>query len=167
MNSAKLMVLRMKSIIKLFVMDVDGTLTDGKIYMGNNGELMKAFNVKDGYAISQLITKQRIIPIIITGRESRIIEQRAAELGIVELYQGVEDKISLLKMLAKKYNTNSDEIAYIGDDVNDLECINFCKFTACPADAHDIVKPEVSYICSKTGGNGAVREFIDWIEEGH
>ena len=75
--------------IKLFVMDVDGTLTDGKIYMGENGEIMKAFNVKDGYAIAHMLPEMEIIPVIITGRKSKIVENRAKELGITELYQGV------------------------------------------------------------------------------
>ena len=154
----------MKSI-KLFVMDVDGTLTDGKIYMGENGEVMKAFNVKDGYAIAHMLPEMEIIPVIITGRKSKIVENRAKELGITELYQGVGDKLTQLKMVAEKYNAAPEQIAYIGDDLNDLACIEYCGLTACPADAVEEVKQKVTYVCNKNGGEGAVREFICKIEE--
>lgn len=151
--------------IKLFVMDVDGTLTDSKIYMGENGEMMKAFNVKDGYAIAHMLPEMGIIPVIITGRKSKIVENRAKELGIIEFYQGVGDKLTQLKMVAEKYNAAPEEIAYIGDDLNDLACIEYCGLTACPADAVEKVKQKVTYVCNKNGGEGAVREFICKIEE--
>ena len=146
--------------IKLFVMDVDGTLTDGKIYMGVNGEVMKVFNVKDGYAIAHLLPKMGILPVIITGRKSEIVSRRAAELGITELHQGVSDKLGKLKEVAASYHIVPGEIAYIGDDVNDLECIEYCGATACPADAVEEVKNKVGYICQCIGGEGAVEEYI-------
>ena len=151
------------SKIKLLVMDVDGTLTDGKIYMGENGEVMKAFNVKDGYAIAHMLPDMGIIPVIITGRKSRIVENRAKELGITELYQGVGNKLEKLKEVAAKYNTTPDEIAYIGDDLNDLECIEYCGLSACPADAVEDVKNMCAFICSNSAGNGAVRNCIERI----
>ena len=150
--------------IKLLVMDVDGTLTDGKIYMGENGEVMKAFNVKDGYAIAHMLPEMGIIPVIITGRKSKIVENRAKELGITELYQGVGDKLAVLKNVAEKYNASPDEIAYIGDDINDLDCIEYCGVTACPADAVEEVKRIATYVCKKNGRDGAVREYIDNIK---
>ena len=150
--------------IKLLVMDVDGTLTDGKIYMGENGEVMKAFNVKDGYAIAHMLPEMGIIPVIITGRKSKIVENRAKELGITELYQGVGDKLAVLKNVAEKYNVSPDEIAYIGDDINDLDCIEYCGVTACPADAVEEVKRIATYVCKKNGRDGAVREYIDNIK---
>ena len=153
------------NIIKLFVMDVDGTLTDGKIYMGKKGEIMKAFDVKDGYGIAHILPKLGIIPAIITGRESQIVANRAAELGITEVFQGVSDKPETLKRITEKYKCNTDNIAYIGDDLNDLPCIEYCALTACPADAYWKVKKAVSYLCKSNGGCGAVREFIDFIEE--
>ena len=153
----------MKSI-KLFVMDVGGTLTDGKIYMGENGEVMKAFNVKDGYAIAHMLPEMGIIPVIITGRKSKIVENRAKELGITELYQGVGDKLAQLKIVAEKYNAAPEEIAYIGDDLNDLECIEFCGVTACPVDAVEKVKKTVNLVCNKKAGEGAVRDFIENIK---
>ena len=135
--------------IKILVMDIDGTLTDGRIYIGAQGEVMKAFDVKDGYAI--------------TWRSSAIVEERAKELRITELYQGVSDKLSQLKIVAKKYAVSPEEIAYIGDDLNDLECIIYCGVTGCPNDAVQEVKSRANYVCKQEGGRGAVREFIDWI----
>ena len=151
--------------IKLLVMDVDGTLTNGKIYISSNGELMKAFNVKDGYAIVNL-EKHGIVPVIITGRSSEIVAQRAKELHINELYQGIIDKLHKLKEIAQRYNILPYEIAYIGDDLNDLDCIDYCGVTACPNDAIEEVRRSVDYICEQNGGNGAVREFIDKIING-
>lgn len=149
--------------IKMLVMDVDGTLTDGRIYIGSQGEVMKAFDVKDGYGIVQL-SKSGVIPVIITGRKSDIVAERAKELHITELYQGIDDKLMKLKEVAAKYQLSSDEIAYIGDDLNDLACIQFCGLTACPKDAVDKVKQQVEYVCNNIGGYGAVREFIAQIE---
>lgn len=149
--------------IKMLVMDVDGTLTDGRIYIGTQGEVMKAFDVKDGYGIVNILPNLNIVPVIITGRESDIVKVRAKELRITELYQGVADKLSRLKKVAEKYHVVSDEIAYIGDDVNDLECIQFCGFTACPHDALPEVQKQVDFICKCDGGRGAVREFIEKI----
>lgn len=151
--------------IKLLVMDVDGTLTDGKIYIGTGGEVMKAFDIKDGYAIAHILPDLGIVPVIITGRKSQIVEQRAKELKITELYQGIGDKLAQLKMVAEKYHVTPDEIAYIGDDVNDLDCIGYCGLTACPADAVDEVKEKVGYICKTAAGKGAVREFVHRIRQ--
>ena len=152
--------------IKLLVMDVDGTLTDGKIYMGENGEVMKAFNVKDGYAIAHMLPEMGIIPVIITGRKSKIVENRAKEIGITELHQGVRDKLTVLKEVAEKYNASQNEIAYIGDDINDLECIEYCGFTACPADAVEKVKNNCQYVSVLYAGHGAVRDIINKINMG-
>lgn len=153
----------MKIQIKLLVMDVDGTLTDGRIYIGENDEIMKAFNVKDGYAIAHMLPEMRIIPVIITGRESKIVENRAKELKIIELHQGVQNKLEKLKEVEKKYNVTPEEIAYIGDDLNDLECIKYCGFSACPADAVEMIQDKCTFICSKKAGEGAVRECIEGL----
>ncbi len=147
-------------MIKLFVMDVDGTMTDGRIYMGGNGEVMKAFDVKDGYAIINL-PKAGITPVIITGRSSDIVAARAKDLRITECYQGISDKLSKLKEIAARYGAEPSEIAYIGDDLNDLDCMAYCGYTACPADAIDEVKKTVKYVCTHNGGRGAVREFAE------
>lgn len=148
---------------KLLIMDVDGTLTDGKIYMGSNGEIMKAFDVKDGYAITKILPTLGIIPIIITGRESEIVKNRASELNIKHLYQGVHDKLGLLKQIVSQMEYKLDDVIYIGDDINDLPCLNVAGFSACPADAADEIKSACTYVCSNKGGCGAVRELINEI----
>ncbi len=151
--------------IKMLVMDVDGTLTDGKIYMGAAGEVMKAFDVKDGYAIAHILPTLGIVPVIITGRQSQIVAQRAKELKITRLYQGVADKLATLKEIAAQLGAGREEIAYIGDDLNDLDCIRWCGFTGAPADAVPEVLQQVSCVCRHNGGQGAVREFIQVLGE--
>lgn len=148
--------------IKMLVLDVDGTLTDGKIYIGSQGELMKAFNVKDGLGIVKLQT-QNIVPVIITGRISGIVEQRAKELGITEVHQGIEDKVKVLRQIADKYQYDLKELAYIGDDENDIESMKLCGFVGCPRDAVDSVIQIADFVCKRNGGEGAVREFIDYL----
>lgn len=149
--------------IKMLVMDVDGTLTDGRIYVSAEGEIMKAFDVKDGYAIAHSLPNAGIQPVILTGRESGIVRIRAKELNITALYQGVSDKFKKLKEVAEKFSLSPAEIAYIGDDLNDLACIRYCGLSACPADALPDVMASVAYRCQNKGGRGAVREFIDFI----
>lgn len=150
-------------MIKMLVMDVDGTLTDGKIFVSDQGEVMKVFDVKDGYGIKFELKEHGIIPAIITGKISEIVAKRAAALDIAELHQNVLDKECVLREIAEKYGIALSEIAYIGDDVNDLGCIALCGFTGCPADALDPVIKQVDYVCSRNGGHSAVREFIDEI----
>lgn len=147
--------------IKMLVMDVDGTLTDGHIYVGAEGELMKAFHVQDGYAIAHVLPERGVTPVIITGRKSRIVEKRATELKITHLHQGISDKLTKLKEVAAELGADASEIAYIGDDVNDLDCIRWCGVTGCPADAVPEVLEAAGYVCRREGGRGAVREFID------
>ena len=149
--------------IKMLVMDVDGTLTDGHIYVGAEGEMMKAFHVQDGYGIAHILPKLGITPVIITGRSSRIVEKRAAELKISHLHQGIGDKLAKLQEVAAQLGAAAEEIAYIGDDVNDLDCIRWCGCTACPADAVPEVLDAVEYVCKREGGRGAVREFVDSV----
>jgi len=149
-------------MIKMVVLDVDGTLTDGKIYVGTQDEIMKAFNIKDGLGIKKLHAIG-VIPVIITGRNSEIVIHRAKELNITELHQGIHDKVKKLKQIVGKYECDFDEIAYIGDDENDLECMKLCGIKGCPADAVNDVKKVVNFVSKRNGGNGAVREFIDYL----
>ena len=149
--------------IKLLIMDVDGTLTDGHIYMGEGGEAMKVFSCKDGLGIKELLPKLGITPVIITGRDSVITANRAKELRITELYQGVADKLPLLREIAARYGLEPEEIAYIGDDLNDWECLKYCGVTGCPQDAEDAIKEIVSFVAPRDGGKGAVRDFIHYI----
>ncbi|MBR4039717.1 MAG: HAD hydrolase family protein [Clostridia bacterium] len=149
--------------IKMLVMDVDGTLTDGHIYMGPDGETMKAFSCKDGHGIGQMLPRMGIVPVIITGRSSKIVANRARELHIEELYQGVADKLPLLRQIAAKYGFAREEIAYIGDDLNDWECLEYCGLTGCPRDAEEAVREIVGFVAPREGGRGAVRDFIEYI----
>lgn len=153
----------MQNRVRLLFMDVDGTLTDGKIYMGVNGEVMKAFDIKDGYGIREILPKFGIVPVIITGRTSKIVENRAAELGIKELYQGKHDKVETLLRVLEKYSCEASSAAYIGDDVLDLSCMEICGMKGCPSDAASEIKDVCDYVCETPGGHGAVREFIEWL----
>lgn len=150
-------------MIKYLIMDVDGTLTDGKIYMGNNGEVMKAFSIKDGCGIHDILIPAGIIPIIITGRKSDIVELRCKEIGISQIYQCVSNKLEMLKEITYALN----EIAYIGDDINDLQAMDLIKakggIVGCPMNAVDAVKSIANFVSAKNGGDGAVREFIEWL----
>lgn len=150
--------------IKILVLDVDGTLTDGKIYMSANGELMKAFNIKDGYALARL-PQYGVIPVIITGRKSEIVVQRCKELKITEVYQGIENKAFKLREVCRIHNVELKQCAYIGDDLNDIDCMRLCGHTAAPADAILGVRAKVDYVCSRKGGDGAVREYCDYLVE--
>lgn len=149
-------------MINMIIMDVDGTLTDGKIYISSQGEIMKAFNVKDGLGISKLHSKG-IVPVIITGRNSEIVTQRSKELNITEVIQGAHDKVKIARQLAKKYECDLGEIAYIGDDENDIECMKLCRIKGCPADAANDVKKIADFVSKRNGGDGAVREFIEYL----
>lgn len=153
--------------IKYLFLDVDGTLTDGKLYISNSGELFKQFDIKDGYALSVIVRKYGIEPVVITGRSSAIVSYRCKELGINLVYQGASNKMLTFKNLIDKFCINLSEVAYIGDDLNDLEIIDFVKenggFTGCPFDASPTLKELVQYVCSSNGGNGAVREFVEKI----
>lgn len=150
-------------MIKYLVMDVDGTLTDGKIYMGNDGEMMKAFDIKDGCGIHDILIPAGITPVIITGRSSKILENRCKELGITNLHQGIRNKIEKLLTITTDLST----VAYIGDDINDLSCMEPIKeaggLVGCPADAVQKVVDLADFVSKRNGGNGAVREFIEWI----
>ena len=150
--------------IRLVAMDVDGTLTDGKIYMGPRGELMKTFHVRDGYRLAQC-RQYGIITAIITGRTSEIVACRGQELHISEIHQGVTNKRSVLETLAKQYDCTPEDVLYIGDDCNDLTCMEFSGISACPADADSRVRMQADYVCSARGGEGAVREVIDLLFE--
>lgn len=149
--------------IKILVMDVDGTLTDGSVNIGENGELYKKFNIKDGYGITHVLKNKEILPVIITGRTSTILQIRCRELKIQHLYQGIEDKEEFLAQLLEKLGVTYENVAYIGDDLNDLECIKKSALSSCPSDGVEYLKEIVDYVTNSRGGYGAVREFIDWL----
>ena len=153
----------MDKTIKLLVMDVDGTLTDGKIYMGASGESFKAFDVKDGYGICELLPQNGIKAAILTGRESSIVLQRAKELGISYVMQNVKDKKAAIAEIAEEIKCDYSQIAYIGDDIIDIAAMQLCGVRGCPADAVEEVQAICDYISVKNGGDGAVRDFIEWL----
>ena len=160
-------------MIRFLVMDIDGTLTDGKIYMGQDGELFKAFDIKDGYGVKCLLPEAKIIPVVITARNSRIVENRCQEMSVDELHQGKMDKYETLMQVLKKYSELDKKaytlanVAYVGDDLLDLQCMRPIKeaggFVACPKDAVDEVKDIANYVSTRNAGNGAVREIIEKI----
>lgn len=154
--------------IKYIIMDVDGTLTDGKVYMGNHGELMKIFNIKDGYGIHNILPDIGVTPVVITGRKSQIVANRCKELGIEKLSQGILDKTSeLISSIGGEKNLF--QVAYIGDDSNDLECMKRVKLSGglvgCPSDASSDILEISDFVSQYSGGNGAVRDFIDYIKD--
>jgi 3-deoxy-D-manno-octulosonate 8-phosphate phosphatase (KDO 8-P phosphatase) len=150
--------------IRLLLLDVDGVMTDGGLYYSGRGEVIKKFNVKDGYGIIKL--KSFGIPVgIITGRVSGIISRRARELGIKELHQNLHDKLKAYNRLKLKFGLKDAEIAYVGDDEPDLPVLTRTGFSAAPADAMSVVQSAVHYVCKRAGGDGAVREVIDMIIE--
>ncbi len=150
------------SKIKLVVLDVDGTLTDGGIYYDANGNEMKRFCVKDGLGIKVGIAAGLEFAII-TGRNSPIVERRAQELGIQHLIQGAQKKLPVLRQLMAQLCMCSDEVAYIGDDLNDLAAMKEVGFAACPADAAEETKAFCHYVAPTNGGDGAVRACIEMM----
>jgi 3-deoxy-D-manno-octulosonate 8-phosphate phosphatase (KDO 8-P phosphatase) len=145
--------------LKLLVIDVDGVMTDGKLYYTDQGEAFKIFDVKDGLGIK--IAKQIVMLAIITGNTSPIIKKRASVLGIQHLYLGIEDKAGCLISLMNELKLSKDEVAYIGDDLNDLVVAELVGVFACPSDAHHAVLAKTNFLLNSRGGDGAVREFVD------
>lgn len=148
--------------IKLLALDVDGVLTDGSIYLSPQQEAVKKFNAKDGMGISCAVRTGLLI-VIITGRKSPIIALRAKELGITKVYEGIKDKRLALYDLMQEYCLQKEEIAYVGDDLNDLPALTQVGLACAPADAVDEVKRICHFISDKEGGNGAVRQVLELI----
>ena len=151
--------------IKLFVMDVDGTMTDGKIYIGNSGEAFKSFDVKDGYGRHCILPCKQIIPVVLTGRKSDIVENRCKELEIPYVIQGSKNKVDDLEKLLHILKLEWKNVACMGDDLNDLDIIKKAEWSACPNDAVKTVKEVCNFVASKNGGEGAVREAIEALLE--
>ncbi|MBE0491900.1 MAG: HAD hydrolase family protein [Sulfurospirillum sp.] len=149
-------------MIKLFVFDVDGCMSDGSIIYDTNGCESKIFDVKDGFAMISL-APLGFKSAIITGRESAIVARRAKELQISHLYQNVKDKKSVLQEILKKEGLGFENVAAIGDDFNDLRLLRSVGHSFAPNDANEIVKKSVTTVLSKNGGRGAVREMIEIV----
>ena len=148
--------------IKLVLTDVDGVLTDGGMYYTENGDTMKKFHVRDGMGVS-LLKKNNIPTIIVTKEKNKIIKQWAKNMPIAKLFDGVQDKKSILEIVCKTYSVKKNEVAFIGDDINDLELLKSVGFSMCPNDAIELVKTTCDYVCSKNGGNAVFRELSDLL----
>ena len=148
--------------IKLVVLDVDGVLTSGQIIFGREGELMKMFHAQDGLGIT-LAHKADIHIAIITGRESPMVQLRGAELNIKDIYQGSMNKTQALAELMAKYDVTLEQVAYVGDDLNDLPVLIRVGLPCAVANAAPEVKQYAQLVTNQAGGNGAVREVIEYI----
>ena len=148
--------------IKMVLSDVDGTLTDGKLTVLPDGEELKSYHVRDGMGV--LLAQLADLELgIITGKTSKGLEKRAERLKISELHQGAIDKMPVFMEILKKYALRPEEVAYIGDDLGDLEVIKSVGLAAAVGDAHPLIKKHAHYVCRKNGGQGAFRELIEFI----
>ena len=147
--------------IKFLILDVDGTLTDGGIYLSNEGEQFKKFNAKDGMGIRKAISKGIEVGIISHSYSRKMIDDRANMLGLKYVYVGEKPKIQVVDQWLSELGLSRDEVAYMGDDINDLEVMKLVGFAACPADSSEEVLKISQKVMKKKGGAGAVREFID------
>ena len=148
--------------IRLFATDVDGVLTDAGMYYSESGEEMKKFNTRDGMGI-KLLQRAGIITAIVTQERTKLVAWRGEKLMIPEVHQGVMDKISLVREMTERHGLSMEEVAYMGDDVNDVETLEAVGFSASPADGMPQALAVVDYVCAKKGGEGAVREIIEMI----
>lgn len=146
----------------MLLLDVDGVMTDGGIYLSERGDEMKKFNIQDGYGIVNL-RRIGVMVGIITGRTSDLVRRRAAELGITEIHQNLQNKQEAYEAIKAKYGFSDAVMAYIGDDEPDLPVLKRVGFSAAPVDAVEIVRRSVNYVCKRRGGEGAVREVVDMI----
>ena len=148
--------------LQLLALDVDGILTDGSIYYGNAGEEIKAFNIKDGLGI-KLLQRAGVAVAIITGRQSDIVARRARELGISDVIQGREDKLTALRALCQDKGLAMEHCAYMGDDLPDLAAITSAGLGLTVSDATEVVRQAADWVSSAPGGRGAVRQACEAI----
>ncbi|CAK7063171.1 HAD hydrolase family protein [Tissierella sp.] len=148
--------------IKLLITDSDGVLTDGGMYYSENGDELKKFNTKDGMGV-QILREIGIDTVIITGENVELVKKRAEKLGIEEIYMGIKDKASLVRKIAEDHGLKLEEIAYIGDDVNDLEAIKIAGIGCSVEDGMEQVKKTAKYVTKAKGGQGALREIAEII----
>ena len=148
--------------VRMLAMDVDGVLTDGGMYYFETGDEVKKFNTRDGMGI-KMLQSAGIVTAFITKEKTLIVERRGRKLAVPEVHQGADDKLTVLTRMIKKYGLTLNEVAYMGDDVNDLQTLLAVGFSAAPADAMPSVLRAVHYVCKKRGGEGAMREVADLI----
>ena len=150
----------MDNEIKLFLVDCDGVLTDGGMYYFESGDEAKKFSTRDGMAF-KLLREQGIKIGIITGENTNIVINRGKKLKMDYIYTGIPNKIEIVDMLVKDLGVDYTNVAYVGDDINDLEVLKRVGFSACPSDAEDCVKEICCYISSKNGGYGVIRDIYN------
>jgi 3-deoxy-D-manno-octulosonate 8-phosphate phosphatase (KDO 8-P phosphatase) len=148
--------------IKLFLMDVDGVLTDGRLYYTEMGEEIKVFDVRDGLGI-KLLQRSGIEVGVISGRSSKALLKRLEELGIEEVHTGRNDKLEVLEKILKEKNLKAEEVAYVGDDYLDVPVLKVVGFSATVKDAPSLVKRHALYVSKREGGRGAVREIAEFL----
>ncbi|RIJ36652.1 KdsC family phosphatase [Pontibacter oryzae] len=148
--------------IKTFIFDVDGVLTDGRLYCFADGEQVRAFNIKDGFAIKHAISQGYRVAII-SGKNEPGVRKRLEQLGIEDIFLGIEDKVDTLEDYIYMQGVHPATVAYMGDDMPDFEVMQRCGLRACPADAADDIQEISMFKASKKGGEGAVRELIEQI----
>lgn len=148
--------------IKLFVCDIDGVFSDGRIYLGNDGEELKAFHTKDGYGVKAL-GSSGVDVAVITGRRSSIVQTRMTALNVKHIVQGEENKLPALMNMITQLNLQPEQVAYIGDDMPDFECLNYVGLSIAVNDAHPTIIKHCHYTTYTRGGFGAVREICDLI----
>jgi len=148
--------------VRLLVLDVDGVLTDGRLYYGARGESLKVFNVKDGHGIKQ-VAAAGITVAIISGRKSAVVTRRARELGIRHVAQGVSDKLAALNKLARSQSVPLEHCACVGDDTPDAPMLHAAGLAIAVADAHPDARAVADLLTTHRGGYGAVREVCDWL----
>jgi 3-deoxy-D-manno-octulosonate 8-phosphate phosphatase (KDO 8-P phosphatase) len=148
--------------IRLVLTDCDGVLTDGGVYYSERGEEMKRFNIRDGMGVERL-RNRGIATGIITGEVSPSVRTRAAKLRIEELHLGIKDKPACLQEIMTRMGLRADEIAFIGDDTNDLEILGLVGFSACPGDATSFARAAADFHCQAFGGHGCFRELAEFI----
>ena len=152
-------VIKKYSHIKLFITDIDGVWTDGVMYYTNKENEFKKFNTRDSIGVNFL--KSLDIPtVIITSENTNIVKRRAIKLGISDYFLGSKNKLEACLVICKKYNITMNNIAFIGDEINDLELIKKVGLSACPYDAASYIKDEVDWVLDKKGGEGVYREFV-------
>jgi YrbI family 3-deoxy-D-manno-octulosonate 8-phosphate phosphatase len=151
------------SRIKLLLTDCDGVLTDGGVYYGKNGEELKKFNIRDGMGVERLRNLAGVETGIVTGELSPSVTKRAEKLKITEVHLGAKDKPAILKEILSRLNLQAEEVAYIGDDINDLEVIKSVGVSVCPGDAISFVKGAATIVCKAKGGRGCFREIAEMI----
>ena len=146
--------------IKLVASDVDGVLTDGGMYYSSKGDIQKKFHARDGMGVT-LLRKEKIPTIIITKEKTKIVKEWSKKMSINHLYDGIQNKSSLLTRITQKYNLQPENIAFIGDDVNDMELLKNVGLSVTPNDAILEAKQISDYVCKNVGGNGAFRELVE------